>query len=354
MNDVVAVEGIGKRFGSVSAVDDVTLGVAEGEFFALLGPSGCGKTTLLRLVAGFESPDAGRVWLDGRDITAIPPNRRAVNMMFQSYALFPHMSVAANVAYGLEMEGVPRPERSRRVAETLDLVQLGRLAERRPHQLSGGQRQRVALARALVKRPRVLLLDEPLAALDKKLRGEMQVELKRLHHETGIAFMVVTHDQEEALAMADRIALMRDGRVAQLESPRALYERPANRFVAGFIGLMNFFEGRSVQGGVEVAGLGALKADGGGSGVPATLAIRPERLRVHLAPTSSESANVVSGTVEDIAYLGQDQLVRVRVAGLVAPVMARVGSAADVARRLTVGQKVWCEWAPADGHVFLT
>ncbi len=354
MTAVVAVDAIAKRFGAVAAVDEVTLGVAEGEFFALLGPSGCGKTTLLRLIAGFERPDTGRVLLDGRDITAIPPNRRPVNMMFQSYALFPHMSVSGNVSYGLEMEGMKGPERSRRVAEALDLVRLGDLAKRRPDQLSGGQRQRVALARALIKRPRALLLDEPLAALDKKLRGEMQVELKRLQHETGIAFLVVTHDQEEALAMADRIALMQDGRVAQMDSPRALYERPANRFVAGFIGLMNFFEGRAAAGGVEVEGLGLLKAEGGQSGEAATLAVRPERLRVHLAPISSESANTLAGTVVDISYLGQDQLVRVRVAGQSTPVMARVASATDVAARVTLGRKVWCEWPPEDGRVLLT
>ncbi|MEX0697353.1 MAG: ATP-binding cassette domain-containing protein, partial [Dongiaceae bacterium] len=260
---MLEVERATKRFGPLTAVDRLSLELRENEFFALLGPSGCGKTTLLRLIAGFEQPDEGRIRLDGRDITAVRPNRRPVNMMFQSYALFPHLSTHGNVAYGLEMEGLRGAELNRRVAAALDMVQLGDLAGRRPHQLSGGQRQRVALARALVKRPRVLLLDEPLAALDKKLRGEMQLELKRLQHETGITFLVVTHDQEEALVMADRIALLQDGRIAQLGTPRDLYERPANRFAAGFIGTMNLFAGRLAAGGVAVDGLGLLPAAAG-------------------------------------------------------------------------------------------
>ena len=240
-----------KRFGTLTAVDGVSLSIRENEFFALLGPSGCGKTTLLRMLAGFETPNGGRILLDGADVSRVPPNRRPVNLMFQSYALFPHMSVRANIAYGLEMERKSAAEIRSRVDEMLATTQLGALADRKPDQLSGGQKQRVALARALVKRPRVLLLDEPLGALDKKLRGEMQIELKRLQHEVGITFIVVTHDQEEALVMADRMAVLKDGRLLQCDTPHAVYEHPADAFVAGFIGVMNFCEGSAVAGGVQ-------------------------------------------------------------------------------------------------------
>src|SRR5690606_18933400 len=273
----------------------------------------------------------------------------------QSYALFPHLTVAANVAYGLEMEGVRGAALKRRVAEALDMVQLGELADRKPQALSGGQRQRVALARALVKRPRVLLLDEPLAALDKKLRTQMQLELKRLQHETGITFLVVTHDQEEALAMADRIALLNAGRIAQLGTPRALYERPASRFVADFIGVMNFFEGRltGADAGVaeiEIDGLGRLRGDAGGSGgsdgglprsapmvgAAATLAVRPERVRLSLEPPQESLPNGLSGVVLDITYLGQDLMVHVGLTGGRAPLIARLGAGSDVAAPLSL------------------
>ena len=256
MTGFVEILGVTKRYGPIVALDGVSLTLAENEFFALLGPSGCGKTTLLRILAGFELPDEGALRLEGRDLLELRPNQRPFNMMFQSYALFPHMTVRGNVAYGLEMEGVPDPERRRRVDEILTLVQLETEADRKPHLLSGGQRQRVALARALVKRPRLLLLDEPLAALDKKLRQQMQLELKRLQHEVGITFVLVTHDQEEALVMADRIALMDRGRVVQLGSPREIYDRPVNLFAADFIGAMNILEGRAAPGGLAVPGLG--------------------------------------------------------------------------------------------------
>ena len=244
---LLAVDRVTKRFGRAAAVEAMSLDIRENEFFALLGPSGCGKTTLLRLLAGFETPDSGRILLDGVDIAPVPPNRRPLNLMFQSYALFPHMSVRGNVAYGLEMERLGRAEIAERVDAILRTTHLTELADRRPEQLSGGQKQRVALARALVKRPRVLLLDEPLAALDKKLRGAMQLELKRLQHEVGITFVVVTHDQEEALVMADRMAVLKDGRLLQCDTPHEIYERPADRFVADFIGVMNFCEGPSVN-----------------------------------------------------------------------------------------------------------
>ena len=349
---VVAADGVTKRFGGVAAVDNLSLAIAEKEFFALLGPSGCGKTTLLRVIAGFESPDTGQVLLDGRDITDLRPNRRPVNMMFQSYALFPHLTVQGNVSYGLEMEGVAAPERARRVAEALDLVQLGSAANRRPHQLSGGQRQRVALARALVKRPRVLLLDEPLAALDRKLRQQMQFELKRLQHEIGITFLVVTHDQEEALAMADRIALMDSGRIAQLDTPRGLYERPANRFVAGFIGMTNFLDGRLVPGGIEVEGIGLIRGEvpKGTGGNAATLAVRPERIQVSSAPGA---AGALSGTVIGIAYLGQDLVVQIGLPGREQPLVARLSAGSEAARHLATGAKVWCDWPAEAAHILI-
>ncbi len=342
-----------KRFGGVTAVDNLSLAIGEKEFFALLGPSGCGKTTLLRVIAGFERPDSGQVLLDGRDITELRPNRRPVNMMFQSYALFPHLTVQANVSYGLEMEGVAAPERARRVAEALDLVQLGSAANRKPHQLSGGQRQRVALARALVKRPRVLLLDEPLAALDRKLRQQMQFELKRLQHDIGITFLVVTHDQEEALAMADRIALMDSGRIAQLDTPRGLYERPANRFVAGFIGMTNFLDGRLVPGGIEVEGIGVIRGDAPAaisSGNAGTLAVRPERIQVSSAPGA---AGALGGTVVGIAYLGQDLVVQIGLAGRDQPLIARLSAGSEAARHLATGAKVWCDWPAEAAHILI-
>jgi len=296
---VVRIERLRKAFPGVVAVDDVDLEIREGEFFALLGPSGCGKTTLLRMIAGLEVPDGGRVLIDGADMTFVPPNRRPVNMVFQSYALFPHMTVAENVAYGLKVEGLPRPEIAQRVEEALKLVRLEGLAGRRPDALSGGQRQRVALARALVKRPRVLLLDEPLSALDAKLREEMQLELSALQARLKLTFVIVTHDQDEALSMADRIAVMRAGRIEQVDEPEGLYERPVNRFVAGFIGRINMLEGivEAVGEGrakVAVQGLGTLDMAAGvplSKGQKVTLAIRPEKIAMRrLADLDGQAA----------------------------------------------------------------
>ena len=329
-----------KRFGRAAAVDAVSLDIRENEFFALLGPSGCGKTTLLRLLAGFETPDAGRILLDGVDIAPIPPNRRPLNLMFQSYALFPHMSVRANVAYGLEMERLARSEIAARVDAILATTHLGEFAERKPEQLSGGQRQRVALARALVKRPRVLLLDEPLAALDKKLRGAMQLELKRLQHEVGITFVVVTHDQEEALVMADRMAVLKDGRLLQCDTPHEIYERPADRFVADFIGVMNFIGGRISRSGVEVAGEGLIAGrvpDGVADGSPATAAIRPERIRLF---PSSEVANRSSGKVEAVVYHGLDLQVSVLTGLSQKPILVRLTAADADRRKVAAGDTV--------------
>ncbi|MFD0885432.1 ABC transporter ATP-binding protein, partial [Streptosporangium algeriense] len=255
---MLQITDVSRRFGDVTALTGVSLEIRQGEFFALLGPSGCGKTTLLRILAGFETPDAGAVTLDGADLLTQPAHRRPVNLMFQSYALFPHMTVAKNVAYGLERERLPRAEIRERVAEVLEKVGLTETAGRRPDRLSGGQRQRVALARAIVKRPRLLLLDEPLSALDKKVRAEMQLELKRLQHEVGITFVVVTHDQEEAMSLADRIAVLNAGRVEQVDAPVSLYERPATPFVAGFVGANNLFTGTACAGGLTCEGLGVL------------------------------------------------------------------------------------------------
>ncbi|WP_433349637.1 polyamine ABC transporter ATP-binding protein [Microtetraspora malaysiensis] len=298
---LISIDGVSRRFGEVTALDSVSLEIQQGEFFALLGPSGCGKTTLLRILAGFEQPDDGAVRLDGEDLLQIPAHRRPINLMFQSYALFPHMTVERNIAYGLEREKLPKKEIGERVAEVLETVGLSAHARRKPHQLSGGQRQRVALARAIVKRPRLLLLDEPLSALDKKVRAEMQLELKRLQHEVGITFVVVTHDQEEAMSLADRIAVMQGGKVEQVDAPIALYDRPRTPFVAGFIGANNIFSGKVTEGGLHVDGLGLLPAPKGADGDAALLAVRPENVRLtQIAPKAEEAAEA-STEVKDAA-----------------------------------------------------
>ncbi|MDH2430074.1 ABC transporter ATP-binding protein [Sphaerisporangium sp. TRM90804] len=335
---LVGIQGVSRRFGDVTALDDVTLDIRQGEFFALLGPSGCGKTTLLRILAGFETPDSGTVTLDGADLLARPAHRRPVNLMFQSYALFPHMTVARNVAYGLEREGLPRAEVRSRVAEVLGTVGLTTQAGRRPDQLSGGQRQRVALARAIVKRPRLLLLDEPLSALDKKVRAEMQLELKRLQHEVGITFVVVTHDQEEAMSLADRIAVLDSGRVQQVDAPVRLYERPSTPFVAGFIGANNLFEGTAAGGGLSVPGLGTLPAAGGlAAGTPALLGVRPESVR--LGDTGD-----LRGVVADVSFYGGLSHIAVRVAGHDRPVLV----AEQGPSRVHAGARVGLGWSAAD------
>ncbi len=309
----IALEGVGKSFAGVEVVHDVTLTIAEGEFFSLLGPSGCGKTTTLRMIAGFATPDAGRILLQGANVTSVPPNRRPVNMVFQHYALFPHMSIYDNVAFGLKMKKVPRNAHRERVLDMLRVVSLEGLERRRIRQLSGGQQQRVALARALVNRPAALLLDEPLGALDVKLRKQMQSELKRIQAELGTTFVYVTHDQEEALAMSDRIAVMNGGRVEQIGTPREIYERPTTEFVADFVGSLNEFEVTvdDVVDGVASARLGSgdrivfSAGDGVRAGDSVRIAVRPERIWIgHPDRLPPGEGSRLEGTVAEIVYLG--------------------------------------------------
>jgi putative spermidine/putrescine transport system ATP-binding protein len=327
----IRLRGLRKTFGSVVAVDDLDLDIADGEFFAMLGPSGSGKTTVLRMIAGFETPTAGTIALGGVDATKQPPFRRDVNTVFQDYALFPHMSVADNIAYGLKVKRVPRPERTRRVGEALDMVRLGDYGKRRPSELSGGQRQRVALARALINRPKVLLLDEPLGALDLKLREQMQVELKAIQRDVGITFVFVTHDQDEALTLCDRLAVFNAGRVEQLGSSTEVYERPATLFVANFVGTSNVLSGaaaRSVYG-----------TDG-------SYAIRPERIRVGAGDGSVEPGAVsVEGTVREVVYAGSSTRV------VVDPMVDGAGSMSAVLlndatqpRSVARGDRVTLSW----------
>jgi spermidine/putrescine transport system ATP-binding protein len=348
----VELARVTKRFGSMVAVDDLSLNVEPGEFLSLLGPSGCGKTTTLRMVAGFEHPEAGTIRISGADVAGVPPYRRDVNTVFQHYALFPHMTVAENVAYGLRQQRVPKPEISRRVGEVLEMVAMGKLAKRRPRQLSGGQQQRVALARALVKRPAVLLLDEPLGALDRKLRQEMQIELKLLQTQVGTTFLYVTHDQEEALSMSDRIAVMLDGRIEQLDEPEHIYDRPASAFVAGFIGLNNFLPGTqgSMPGEVDGAGFTGRAAHSGADvvrGGAVLLTVRPEHVEVRTDPPDGE-VNRLEGVLAGVSHLGEVIQYVVHAGDL--EVLSR--RPRDVAVRLPVGERVWCTWSPAQAHVF--
>jgi spermidine/putrescine transport system ATP-binding protein len=314
-NGRVAIElsGVSKSFGGFAAVDDVTLEIGEGEFFSLLGPSGCGKTTTLRMIAGFEEPDVGRVILQGNDVTSVSANRRPVNMVFQQYALFPHMSIYDNVAFGLKVKRVPRDEHRPRIRELLRIVALEGLEERRPRQLSGGQQQRVALARALVNYPAALLLDEPLGALDVKLRKQMQLELKRIQHELGTTFVYVTHDQEEALAMSDRIAVMNGGKVEQTGSPREIYEHPRTAFVADFIGSLNMLELTvdELVGAYAVMRFGEAErvvvpvGSGTRTGDSFRVAVRPERVQIGpVGGAGPDGGSRLEGTIAQIVYLG--------------------------------------------------
>ncbi|MXZ15364.1 MAG: ABC transporter ATP-binding protein [Acidimicrobiales bacterium] len=345
----VEMHGISKRFGDVVAVDEVDLEIGDGEFFALLGPSGCGKTTTLRMIAGLDIPSEGRLAIFGEEVASWPPDRRPVNTVFQAYALFPHMTVAQNIAFGLQMRGIRGAEADRQVAEATALVRLEGMEQRRPSQLSGGQQQRVALARALVNHPKVLLLDEPLGALDLKLRQEMQTELKALQREVGITFIFVTHDQEEALAMSDRVGVMSEGRLLQVGTPAQVYEHPANRFVADFIGRTNLLEGvvessttLRLHAGAVVAAETDLAA-----GTPAALSVRPEQVRLHGRGETPQGAPCLDGVIGDATYLGHAFVYTVSIGGsgdgaTTITVRAETGSAA-----LAVGEPVSASWLPA-------
>ncbi|MEZ5458463.1 MAG: polyamine ABC transporter ATP-binding protein [Steroidobacteraceae bacterium] len=353
--EYVRIESVTKRFGDFVAVDNVSLTIYKGEIFCLLGGSGCGKTTLLRMLAGFESPTSGRILIDGQDMADTPPYERPVNMMFQSYALFPHMSVESNVAFGLEQERVPRAEIDRRVGEMLDIVKLGQFAKRKPHQLSGGQRQRVALARALVKRPKLLLLDEPLGALDKKLREHTQFELINLQEQLGVTFIVVTHDQEEAMTLASRIGVMDRGEIVQVGTPTDIYEYPTSKFVADFVGSVNMFEGRLIEDEpdhvrIESSELGGtIFVDHGISSAPgATVwaAIRPEKIDIDRDPPANLSENVVKGVVKEIAYMGDMSvyLVRIDSGKVVRVTLPNIERQAD--DRISWDETVYLSWHP--------
>jgi len=317
----IKVDGITKSFGAFTAVDQVDLEIFRGELFSLLGASGCGKTTLLRILAGLETPTSGKVWIDGVDITQMPAYERPVNMMFQSYALFPHMNVAQNVAYGLKRDGIPKEEIGQRVDQMLTMVELSGFAKRKPHQLSGGEQQRVALARALVKRPKVLLLDEPLAELDKRLREQTQYELMRIQEQLGVTFIVVTHDQQEAMTLSTRIAVMNEGRFIQVGPPTELYENPDNRFIASFIGSVNLFAGRTLTRDDHLYTIALNKHDLQcqvehtqhlNNGSPIWVAVRPEKITISRTPVTSEGLNQLTGTVDDIAYTGNLSTYRVK------------------------------------------
>jgi len=348
---LLEITSVSKRFGATAAVDGVSLTIERGAFFVLLGPSGCGKTTLLRMITGFETPDVGRIAIEGVDITAMPPYARPVNMMFQSYALFPHMDVARNIGFGLRQENMDRRRIASRVDEMLNLVQMSGYARRRPHELSGGERQRVARARALAKMPKLLLLDEPLAALDRKLRVETRLQLTSIQERIGTTFLVVTHDQDEALSMASRIAVMDRGRVAQTGAPAEIYERPVSRFVAGFVGEVNLFEGQLTAGFNRVA----LAAPGFDTPIPlaanvklphgaaAALAVRPERLVLSHSPPIGFA---IPATISSIGYLGGGSLAYVTAAhGKV----LKAYLSADTAKRFERATQVWVSWAPEEG-----
>ena len=359
----IRFENVTKRFGDFVAVNNLTLDIYEREFFSLLGPSGCGKTTLMRMLAGFEEPTEGRILLQGKDISGVPPYKRPTNMMFQSYALFPHMSVEKNVAFGLEQDGLPKADIAARVEEMLRLVKLTEFARRKPSQLSGGQRQRVALARSLAKRPKVLLLDEPLGALDKKLREETQFELMDIQTNLGLTFLIVTHDQEEAMTVSDRIAVMDKGNVVQVATPAEIYEAPNSRYVADFIGDINIFDANVVANASDIGkpGLVTLDCEGlkvaveqecaAATGSQVAFAIRPEKVRISLDQPADSSINSAYGEVWDIGYLGDFSVFIVKLADgrVIRAAQANVSRLVD--RPITFGDMVWLNWKPDSGLV---
>ena len=360
---LIRIRDVVKRFDGVAAVDDVWLDIYRGEFFSLLGPSGCGKTTLLRMLAGFETPTSGSIEIDGVDMARVPPYRRPVNMMFQSYALFPHMSVESNVAFGLRQERVGSQEIKDRVTEMMALVQLEGLGRRKPHQLSGGQRQRVALARSLIKRPKVLLLDEPLAALDRKLREETQFELVNIQEELGLTFVIVTHDQDEAMTVSTRMAIMDRGRTVQVGTPGEVYEYPNSLYVAEFVGEVNIFEGRVDAVGKDFVSVaspesgGHIYADRGLDAVVGQTvwaALRPEKIDIAKTPPTDESRNCMTGEVFDIAYLGSISVYHVKLdSGKMAKVTV-ANRARIVEQPITWEDRVWLSWPAAASVVLLS
>lgn len=349
---IVQIKQVSKNFGSVYAVDDISLDIYRGEFFSLLGASGCGKTTLLRMLAGFETPTSGRIFIDGQDMTDVPAYARPVNMMFQSYALFPHMSVADNIAYGLKRDGMSKAERAERVQEMMALVKIEAYAKRKPHQLSGGQRQRVALARALAKQPKILLLDEPLGALDKKLREETQFELVNLQERLKTTFIVVTHDQEEAMTMSSRIALMHAGRIEQLDTPRRIYEFPATRYAAGFIGSANLLNVHVVSQEDELVTLRSETLERDfvvhhgqplAPNMDVSIIVRPEKIQVGAA---GDSANQVEGVIKEIAYLGDVSIYHAEIAPGVRIKFTQSNVQPLAEQPLSWEQKVSLSWSP--------
>ncbi len=356
----VQLVGVTKRFGDFTAVDNISLDIYKGEFFSLLGPSGCGKTTLLRMLAGFEQPSQGQILLEGSDMAGVPPYRRPVNMMFQSYALFPHMSVETNIAFGLKQDKIPKGEIAQRVDEVIELVELSAFAKRKPHQLSGGQRQRVALARALVKKPKMLLLDEPLGALDKKLRAQTQFELMNIQEKLGITFVIVTHDQEEAMTVSTRIAVMDHGRIVQVATPNEIYEYPNSRYVAGFIGDVNIIEGRvsevgegylaiaSEQSGCSIRTRHALDAP---VGAAVWIALRPEKLVISMDAPADTRTNCMAGEVWDIGYLGNLSIYHVKLDSGAMITTAQTNRTRDTDRPITWEDRVYLTWTPDAGIV---
>ncbi|MEN5297698.1 ABC transporter ATP-binding protein [Brucella sp. TWI559] len=356
----ISFENVTKIFGDFTAVDDLSLNVFNREFFSLLGASGCGKTTLMRMLAGFEEPTSGRITLDGQDLRGIPPYKRPVNMMFQSYALFPHMTVENNIAFGLKQDGMAKSEIDARVAEMLKLVKLEKYGKRKPHQLSGGQRQRVALARAVAKRPKVLLLDEPLGALDKKLREETQFELMDLQVKLGLTFMVVTHDQEEAMTMSDRIAVMDKGRIMQVATPAEVYEAPRSKFVADFIGNVNIIEGEVVKvanGEAEIATekfgfhIHTETREQLNAGQKVWYAVRPEKTRINREKPEETAVNAVEGELWDIAYFGDMTVFHVRLDNGRTIKAASLNAVRKTENPLTYDERVWVSFDTDAGLV---
>ncbi|MBQ8571704.1 MAG: ABC transporter ATP-binding protein [Kiritimatiellae bacterium] len=362
MSDFLLFDGITKRFGNLTAVDNVTVGVEKGEFFSLLGPSGCGKTTLLRMLAGFEKPDTGRIILDGKDITDLPPNKRKVNTVFQNYALFPHLNLRENIGFGLKLAGRPKKEIEREVDAMLDLIQMGDHEFKRPSQISGGQKQRVAIARALINKPQVLLLDEPLAALDLKLRQHMQIELDLIHDEVGITFLYVTHDQGEAMSLSDRIAVMNKGKIEQIDNPAKIYESPRSSFVAAFIGDTNFFDGVVDQAidkeysrlkFTDFEPIICFNDKKIRRGSPVHLSVRPEKMRIsHEHPDNPDGKlNIFRVKAEDVVYQGSHTRFWVRIGEYRISVFQSHNRFLLDQRPIKWGDEVWLSWHADDGYM---